>query len=112
MKTKIEVAINSFIANNNNQVPVDEVSVQIPPNASVEYLSSITSSPYEENKANTAVEWEKEYQQWLAAGVTTFDGNIEFKINNVRLTTTMFRYHFDANPNVKIVVDELICTQR
>ena len=111
MKAKIETAIKTFIANNNNQVLVDEVHVSYPANAIVEYISSFTSSPYE-NTANTAFEWENEYQQWLVTRETTFDGNIVFKINNVQLTTTMFRYHFDANPNIKIVVEELICTQR
>lgn len=111
MKTKIETAIKTFIANNNNQVFVDGIHVSYPANAIVEYISSITSSPYEENTANTAFEWEKEYQQWHVTRETTFDGNIVFKINNVQLTTTMFRYHFVDDPNVKIVVDTLICTQ-
>lgn len=112
MKTKIENAINTFISNNNNQVLVDEVHVSFPANAIVEYISSFTSSPYEENDTNTAVEWENEYQQWLVTREQSFEGNIVFEINNVRLKTTMFRYHFVDNQEVKIVVEELICTQR
>lgn len=112
MKAKIETAIKTFIANNNNQVLVDEVHVSYPANAIVEYISSFTSSPYEENDTNTAVEWENEYQQWLVNREPSFEGDIVFEINNVRLKTTMFRYHFVDDLDVKIVVDELICTQR
>lgn len=112
MKTSIETAIKLFIANNNNKVLIDEVPIQFPPNASVVYISSCTSSPYEENKANTAIEWEKEYQQWLASREQSFEGDIVLEIDNVRLKTTMFRYHFIDNPNIKIVVEDLICTQR
>ena len=111
MKTKIENAIKTYLANNNYQIEVDESLESFPQNALITYISSVTSSPYASNNSNTAIEWEKEYQQAIAnGGHTTFEGDIIFEIDKVKLKTTMLRHHFVNNPD-KIVVDTLICTR-
>ena len=111
MKTEIENAIKAFLANNNYIIEVNGTLEIFPQSATITYISSVTSSPYTSNKSNIAIEWEKEYQQAIAnGGHTTFEGDIIFEIDKVKLKTTMFRYHFVNNPD-KIVVDTLICAR-
>ena len=111
MKTEIENAIKTFLANNNYQIEVNGTQVTFLQSATITYISSVTSSPYTSNKSNIAIEWEKEYQQAIANGAhSTFEADIIFEIDKVELKTTMFGYRFVNNPD-KIIIDTLICTK-
>ena len=112
MKEFIEKAIMSYLCRNGWQILVDGKIVTIPKNSPVNYIRSYTCPPYNENEQDKAIEWEQEYKVWKTTDHFSLIAIIQFSIGTTKMESTTFDFQFVDDENMRIVINELTCTEK